>query len=69
MDEPTLQMTFGTNTSPLMGKDGKFVSARQIEARLFAEVQKDVALKFKRIPNTETWIVSGRGELHLSIFN
>lgn len=67
VDEPTLQMTFGTNTSPLMGKDGKFVSARQIEARLFAEVQKDVALKFKRIPNTETWIVSGRGELHLSI--
>ena len=67
LDEPTLQMTFGTNTSPLSGKDGKLLTARKIEERLFRETQKDVALKVQRIPNTESWIVSGRGELHLSI--
>ena len=67
LDEPTLQMTFGTNSSPLSGKDGKFLTARKIEERLFRETQKDVALKVARIPNTESWIVSGRGELHLSI--
>ncbi len=67
LDEPTLQMTFGTNTSPFAGKDGKLLTARKIEERLFRETQKDVALKVERIPNSETWIVSGRGELHLSI--
>ena len=67
LDEPTLQMTFGTNSSPLCGQDGKLLTARKIEERLFRETQRDVALKVVRIPNTETWIVSGRGELHLSI--
>ena len=67
LDEPTLQMTFGTNSSPLSGRDGKLLTARKIEERLFRETQKDVALKVSRIPNTESWIVSGRGELHLSI--
>ena len=67
IDEPTLQMTFGVNSSPLSGKDGKFLTARQIEERLMKEVQKDVSLKVKRIPNSETWIVSGRGELHLGV--
>lgn len=67
LDEPTLQMTFGTNSSPLSGKDGKLLTARKIEERLFRETQKDVALKVKRIENAEQWIVSGRGELHLSI--
>ena len=67
LDEPTLQMTFGTNSSPFSGKDGKLLTARKIEERLFRETQKDVALRVQRIPNTETWIVSGRGELHLSI--
>ena len=67
LDEPTLQMTFGTNTSPFCGKDGKLLTARKIEERLFRETQKDVALKVERVPNTETWIVSGRGELHLGI--
>ena len=67
LDEPTLQMTFGTNTSPFSGQDGKNLTARKIEERLFRETQKDVALKVRRIPNTETWIVSGRGELHLGI--
>ena len=67
IDEPTLQMTFGTNTSPFAGKDGKLLTARKIEERLFREIQRDVSLKFVRIPNSESWVVSGRGELHLSI--
>ena len=67
IDEPTLQMTFGTNSSPFSGKDGKLLTARQIEDRLFKEAQKDVSLKVARVPNSETWIVSGRGELHLGI--
>ena len=67
LDEPTLQMTFGTNTSPFAGRDGKLLTARKIEERLFRETQKDVALKVKRITDSESWIVSGRGELHLSI--
>lgn len=67
LDEPTLQMTFGTNSSPLSGQDGKLLTARKIEERLFRETQRDVALRVSRIPNSETWIVSGRGELHLSI--
>ena len=67
IDEPTLQMTFGTNTSPLSGKDGKLLTARKIEERLFKEREKDVSLKVERVPNSETWIISGRGELHLGI--
>ena len=67
IDEPTLQMTFSSNNSPFAGKEGKFVTARKIEERLFKEMQKDVSLKVKRIENSESWIVSGRGELHLSI--
>ena len=67
LDEPTLQMTFGVNSSPLSGHDGKLLTARKIEERLFKEVQKDVALRVTRVANSESWIVSGRGELHLSI--
>ena len=67
IDEPTLQMTFGTNSSPFAGKDGKLLTARKIEERLFKETQKDVSLKVERIANSESWVVSGRGELHLSI--
>ncbi len=67
LDEPTLQMTFGTNTSPFAGREGKLLTARKIEERLFRETQKDVALKVQRVPNSETWTVSGRGELHLGI--
>ncbi len=67
LDEPTLQMTFATNSSPFMGRDGKLLTARKIEERLFREMQRDVALKVERIPNSESWTVSGRGELHLSI--
>ncbi len=67
VDEPTIQMVFGTNTSPFAGKEGKFVTASKIEDRLFRETNRDVSLKIDRIPNSEEWIVSGRGELHLSI--
>jgi GTP-binding protein len=67
VDEPTLQMEFGTNSSPLRGQDGKFVTARVIEDRLYQEVQRDVSLRYVRKPNCETWIVSGRGELHLGV--
>ena len=67
IDEPTLQMTFGTNSSPFAGQDGKLLTARQIEERLYKEAQKDVSLKVKRVSNSETWVVSGRGELHLGI--
>lgn len=66
IDEPTLQMTFGVNNSPFAGREGKFVTARKLEERLMKETQKDVSLRV--VPNdTESWIVSGRGELHLSI--
>lgn len=67
VDEPTLQMEFGTNSSPMRGQDGKFVTARVIEERLYEETQRDVSLKFHRIPNSEKWVVSGRGELHLGV--
>ena len=67
VDEPTIQMVFGTNTSPFAGKEGKFVTASKVEERLFKETNKDVSLKIERVPNAEEWIVSGRGELHLSI--
>ena len=67
IDEPTLQMTFSTNNSPFVGMEGKIVTARKIEERLFKEMQKDVSLLVERIPNSESWVVSGRGELHLSI--
>ena len=67
VDEPTLQMEFGTNSSPMRGQDGKKVTARVIEERLYQETQRDVSLRFTRVPNKESWIVSGRGELHLGV--
>ena len=67
IDEPTIQMVFGTNTSPFAGQEGKFVTATKLEERLLRETNKDVSLRVERIPNSEEWIVSGRGELHLSI--
>ena len=67
IDEPTLEMTFSTNNSPFAGREGKNVTARKIEERLNKETQRDVSLKFTRIPNSESWLVKGRGELHLSI--
>ncbi len=67
IDEPTLEMTFSTNNSPFAGLEGKNVTARKIEERLAKEAQRDVSLRFTRIPNSESWLVKGRGELHLSI--
>lgn len=67
IDEPTLQMTFGVNSSPFAGQDGKLLTYSKIEERLFKECQRDVSLKVEKILNTESFIVSGRGELHLSI--
>ena len=66
IDEPTLQMTFGVNTSPFCGRDGKLLTASKIAERLRKETERDVSLKVA--PNdSESFIVSGRGELHLSI--
>ncbi|MDD3453030.1 MAG: translational GTPase TypA [Bacilli bacterium] len=66
IDEPTLQMTFGVNTSPFVGREGKIITSRKIEERLRKETERDVSLKIA--PNdSESFIVSGRGELHLSI--
>ena len=66
IDEPTLKMTFMTNNSPFAGKEGKFITASKIGDRLFKETQRDVSLKVEQSGN-ESWTVSGRGELHLSI--
>ena len=66
IDEPTLQMTFGVNTSPFCGREGKILTANKIEERLRKETEKDVSLKVERL-DLDSFIVSGRGELHLSI--
>ena len=66
IDEPTMQMTFSVNSSPFAGKEGKFLTARKIADRLFKETERDVSLKVEE-NDAESWIVSGRGELHLSI--
>ncbi len=66
IDEPTLQMTFGVNSSPFAGKEGKLLTASKIEDRLRKETERDVSLKVEPADN-ESFIVSGRGELHLSI--
>lgn len=67
IEKPTVQMTFSTNSSPLVGQEGKLVTASKIEERLYKETQKDVSLLVSRSTESESWIVSGRGELHLSI--
>ncbi|EOT47571.1 MULTISPECIES: translational GTPase TypA [Enterococcus] len=66
IDEPTLQMTFLVNNSPFAGREGKWVTSRKIEERLMAELQTDVSLRVDAL-GPDSWIVSGRGELHLSI--
>ena len=67
VDEPTLTMNFVVNTSPLAGREGKFVTSRQIRERLNRELQSNVALKVEFTSDADTFIVSGRGELHLTI--
>lgn len=67
ISEPTVEMTFSVNDSPFAGKEGKFVTTRQIRERLFRELLKDVSLRVKETENTDSFMVSGRGEMHLSI--
>ncbi|MBV1905818.1 MAG: translational GTPase TypA [Pseudomonadales bacterium] len=67
VDEPTVSMLFRVNTSPLAGQDGKFLTSRQIKDRLEREVSHNVALRVEMMPDPDQFLVSGRGELHLSI--
>jgi len=67
IDEPTIKMTFGVNTSPFKGKEGEFTTSRNLKDRLERELETDVALAVAPGETTDRWIVSGRGELHLAI--
>jgi GTP-binding protein len=67
VDEPTLVMTFQVNTSPLAGREGKFVTSRQIRDRLYRELESNVALRVEDTGDADVFRVSGRGELHLTI--
>lgn len=67
IEEPTLQMTFSVNSAPFAGRDGKWITSRKIEERLFKQLQTDVSLRVENTDSPDAWIVSGRGELHLSI--
>lgn len=67
VDEPTLSMTFCVNNSPLSGKEGKFVTSRQIRERLYTEASHNVALVIEDTADPDRFLVSGRGELHLSV--
>lgn len=67
IDEPTLSMNFIVNNSPFAGKDGKFVTSRNLRDRLFKEVMTNVSLRVEETDSSDTFKVSGRGELHLSI--
>ena len=64
---PTVQMTFSVNTSPFAGREGKFVTSRQLRERLYRELLKDVSLKVEDTDSADSFLVSGRGEMHLSI--
>lgn len=67
IDEPTLQMTFLVNNSPFIGREGKWVTSRKLRERLFKEIETDVSLRVEETDSPDAFIVSGRGELHLSI--
>jgi GTP-binding protein len=67
IDEPTISMTFTINTSPFFGKEGKYVTSRHLQERLMRELEKDVALRVENTNSPDSYKVSGRGILHLSI--
>jgi GTP-binding protein len=67
VEEPTLRMMIGINTSPFAGQDGEFLTSRKIRERLMRETEKDVALRVEETDSADYFLVSGRGELHLSI--
>ena len=67
IDEPTVQMTFGVNTGPFAGKEGRYVTSRVIRDRLFKELETNVSLRVEETESPDTFLVSGRGELHLAI--
>ncbi len=67
IEEPTLRMTFAVNKSPLAGKEGKFVTSRMLRERLMKELETNVALRVAETESPDTFLVSGRGELHLAI--
>ncbi len=67
VEEPTVRMTFGVNTSPFAGREGRWVTSRKLRERLFNELKQNVALRVAETENPDTFLVSGRGELHLAI--
>ena len=67
VEEPTVRMTFGVNTSPLTGREGKWSTSRKLRERLFTELRTNVSLRVQETESAETFLVSGRGELHLAI--
>ena len=67
VEEPTISVDFVVNNSPFAGKEGKYVTSRQLRERLYRELERNVALRVEDTEGTDTWAVSGRGELHLGI--
>jgi GTP-binding protein len=67
VDEPTVQMTFGVNTSPFAGREGKFLTSRHLRERLFRELETNVSLRVQETDSPDRYLVAGRGELHLGV--